>query len=150
GVIAVLEEHRRVRLARERAVVPRLDERPRLALLTHLAGDELLDVGMVGVEDDHLRCATGCPTALDDSSERVEALHEGDGSAGGSAAGEGFGCRANRGKVGPRAAAVLEEHALGLGQREDRLHRVLDTVYETRRDLRLARGDAEVEPYRAV
>ena len=35
-------------------------------------------------------------------------------------------------EVGPRAAAVLEEHALGLGEREDRLHRVLDAVDEAR------------------
>jgi hypothetical protein len=148
--LMVLEEDRRVGLAGERAVVAGLDERPRLALLAHLAGDELLDVGMVDVENDHLRGATGGPTTLDDTGECIEALHEGHRPARGATAGQRLIRRPDRRQVGPRPAAVLEEHALGLGQRQDRLHRVLDRVDEARRSLILAARDSDVEPHRAV
>src|ERR1043166_2460137 len=47
----------------------------------------------------------------------------------------------------PRPRAVLEEHALGLGQTEDRLHRIVDGVDEAGRALRM-RLDADVEPDR--
>src|SRR4029453_724775 len=46
---------------------------------------------------------------------------------------------------GVGAGAVLEEHALGLGEREDRVHRVAARVDEAGRALRL-RLDADVEP----
>jgi hypothetical protein len=43
-----------------------------------LAVDELEDVGVLGVEDDHLRGAAGLAARLDDAGEGVEALHEAD------------------------------------------------------------------------
>ena len=57
--------------------------------------------------------------------------------------------RADRRQVRAGARAVLEEHALGLGQAEDRIHRVLHGVDEAGRALRV-RLDADVEPDRAV
>src|SRR5207245_1687771 len=53
-------------------------------------------------------------------------------------------------EVGAGAAAELEQHAFGLDQLEDRLHRVLDRVDEARRALLGAAGHTEVEPDRAV
>ena len=57
AVVGVLEEHRPVGHAGERAVVAGVDERPRLLLFLDLAVDEVDDVGMLGVEDHHLRRA---------------------------------------------------------------------------------------------
>jgi hypothetical protein len=53
-------------------------EDPRLALLLGLAPDELLDVRMVDVEDDHLRRAPRLAARLDRAGGRVCAPHEGD------------------------------------------------------------------------
>src|SRR3982074_2365876 len=53
-------------------------------------------------------------------------------------------------EVGAGAAAELEQHAFGLDQLEDRLHRVLNRVDEARRALLGAAGHADVEPHRAV
>ena len=54
-----------------------------------------------------------------------------------------------RRQVAAGARAVLEEHALGLGEREDRLHRVVDRVDEAGRALRRLL-EAAVEPHGAV
>ena len=55
------------------------------------------------------------------------------------------------GEVGAGAAAVLEQHALGLGQGQDRLHGVLDAVDEAGGALRARLvGQADVEPDRGV
>ena len=59
---------------------------PGLALLTGLAPDELLDVGVVDVEDDHLGGAAGLAPALDGAGRGVGAPHEADRAAGGAAA----------------------------------------------------------------
>ena len=59
AVIGVLEEDRPVGHARERTVIAGVDERPRLLLFFDLAADELGDVGMVGVQDHHLRRPAG-------------------------------------------------------------------------------------------
>src|SRR5882762_5290951 len=55
-VVGVLELDRVVRTARhvEPDVVAGVDQRPRLLLFLRLAADELEDVRVVGVEDDHL------------------------------------------------------------------------------------------------
>ena len=86
-VVGVLEEDRAVGLAGEARVVAGLDERPGLLLLVRLRVDELEDVRMPGVEDDHLGRAAGLAARLDDAGEGVIALHEGDGARGGAAAG---------------------------------------------------------------
>jgi len=45
---------------------------PCLGLLLDLALDELLDVGVVDVEDDHLGCAAGLAAGFDDAGEGVD------------------------------------------------------------------------------
>ena len=95
------------------AGVAGLDEGPGLLLLDLLAADELLDVGVVDVEDHHLGGAPGLAAALDDAGEGVEALHEGHRPGGRAAAGERLlgGAEGRQVAAGPRA--VLEQHALG-------------------------------------
>ena len=65
---------------------PASREHARLALLVGLAPDELLDVGVVDVEDDHLRGAAGLAAALDGAGRGVGAAHEADRAAGRAAA----------------------------------------------------------------
>ena len=77
GVIGVLEEHGSVRLAVETAVVARVDQGPGLFLFACLGFDELHDVGMVDVQNDHLGRAPGLAAGFDDTCEGVEPAHEG-------------------------------------------------------------------------
>src|SRR5208337_4248930 len=86
AVVGVLEEDRRIGLAVERGVVAGVDQDVGLLLLFGLAPDELLDVGVLGVEDDHLGGAAGLAAGFDDAGEGVEALHEAQGAAGAPAA----------------------------------------------------------------
>ncbi len=89
GVVGVLEEDGRVGLGvRTAAVVAVLDQRPGLGFFLLLALDEVDDVRMVDVEDDHLGGAARLAAGLDDAGEGVEALHEAERAAGGAAAGE--------------------------------------------------------------
>src|SRR5207244_4833362 len=77
GVVGVLEEDGGVGLGvGAGAVVASLNEMPGLLFFLHLALDEVFDVGMVDVEDDHLGCAAGLAAGLDDAGEGVEAAHE--------------------------------------------------------------------------
>ena len=87
AVVGVLEGDAAVGLAGEAGVVAGLDQGPGLLLLVELRVDEVDDVRMVGVEDDHLGRAAGLAAGLDDAGERVVAAHEGDGAGGGAAAG---------------------------------------------------------------
>jgi hypothetical protein len=73
-VVGVLVEDRRVRLAVEAAVVAGVDQRPGLLLFVRLRGDELLDVGVVDVEDDNLGRAAGFATRLDRAREESRSL----------------------------------------------------------------------------
>jgi len=150
-VVRVLVEDRVVGAAGdvEARVVAGLDQGPGLALLDLLAADELHDVGVIGVQNDHLRGAPGLAAALDHAGERVEAAHEGHRARRRSAARQGLGGGTKRRQVAAGARTELEQHPLGLGQAEDRLHRVLDGVDEARRTLR-ALLDPDVEPHRRV
>ena len=77
GVVRVLEEDGGVGLGvGPGAVIPSLNEMPSLLLFLHLALDEVLDIRMVDVEDDHLRGATSLAAGLDDAGKGVEAAHE--------------------------------------------------------------------------
>ena len=58
------------------AVVSHGDERVSLGFFFLLALDELDDVGVVDVEDDHLGSAAGLAAGLDYSGEGIEAFHE--------------------------------------------------------------------------
>ena len=86
-VVGVLEEDRAVGLTGEGGVVAGLDQRPGLLLFVRLRIDELLDVGMRGVEDHHLGRATRLAARLHDAREGVVTLHERDGTRGCAAAG---------------------------------------------------------------
>ena len=70
------------------AVVAGCDEGVGLGFFLGLALDEVDDVGMVDVEDDHLGGAAGLAAGLDDAGEGIEAAHEAERAAGGAAAGE--------------------------------------------------------------
>src|SRR5579864_758458 len=99
---------------------------------------------MVDVEDDHLGGAASLAAGLDDAGEGVESFHEAERSAGSASAGECFGRSAQRREIGAGAAAPLEEHALGLGERQDRVERVFHGVNEAGGTLGLAiAGDAK-------
>src|SRR6185312_16301265 len=134
-VVGVLVLDRVGVLAVEVHVEAGVAQRTRLLLLGGLAPDELLDVGVVGVEDDHLGGATGLAAALDRARRRVGAAHEAHRAAGGAAALQVLVRRADVRQVdaGPRAA--LEDGALFAVPVEDAVHGVVDGEDETRRGL---------------
>src|SRR5256885_7250795 len=55
---------------------PRSPPFPYTTLSRSLAGDELHDVGVIGVQDDHFRCPARLAAGLDDAGKRVVPLHE--------------------------------------------------------------------------
>src|SRR5260370_7328135 len=71
GVVGVLEEDGAVGLGvGAAAVVSGLHEVPGLLLFLHLALDEVVDVGMVDVEDGHFCGAAGCAAEVRDGGVR--------------------------------------------------------------------------------
>ena len=98
-VVRVLEEDRVVGRSRERAVVAGIDQGPRLLLFLDLAIDEFDDVGMVGVEDDHLGSTPRLAARLDHAGKRVVALHERYRTRRSAAAGQQLARRADRRQV---------------------------------------------------
>src|SRR6202000_2835439 len=107
--VGVLEEDRAVGFAiGAGAVVAGLHEVPGFLLFLNFALDELFDVGMVDVEDDHLGGAAGLASGLDDAGEGVEATHEAERAAGGASAGKFFARAAQRRQVGAGARSPLE------------------------------------------
>src|SRR5208282_6948508 len=104
------------------------------------------DVGMVDVEDDHLRRAASLASGLDDAGEGVESLHEAERATSRAAAAERFSRSAQGREIRARTAAPLEEHAFSLGESQDRVERVFHRVDEAGRALRLGiSGDAEFD-----
>ena len=97
-----------------------------LALLDRLAPDEVLDVGVVGVEDDHLGGAARLAARLDRAGRGVGAAHEADRARRRAAALEQLVRRADARQVDAGARAALEDDALLGVPVEDRVHRVLD------------------------
>ncbi len=83
-----------------------------LLLFHHFPGDEVLDVGMVEVEDDHLGSAAGGATRLDGAGGAVADFQEAHEAAGLAAAREGLALAAQRRKVAASAGAVLEDAGL--------------------------------------
>ena len=152
GVVGVLEEDGRIGFAvRAVAVVAFGDQRPGLGFFLLLAEDELFDVGMVDVEDDHLGGAARLAARLDDAGEGVEAFHEAERTARGAAAGESFFRRAQRRQVGAGTRSPLEQHAFSLGEGEDGVERILHRVDEAGRTLRrLVAGDTIFDTLRLV
>ena len=125
GVVGVLEEDGAVSVGvGRRAVIAHLNQRPGLGFFFGFALDEVYDVRMVDVQDDHLGRATRLAAGLDHAGKGVKAFHEAERAGGLSAAGKFFCRSAQRGKIGARAAAPLEQHAFGLGQRQDGVQRI--------------------------
>ena len=92
GVVGVLEEDGRIGFGVGRgAVVSGGDQSVGLGFFFRLALDEVDDVGMVDVEDDHLGGAASLASGLDYSGEGVETFHEAERAAGDAAAAETFG-----------------------------------------------------------
>src|SRR5262249_39486764 len=149
GVIPVLEIDAIVSPSGnvERAAVARVDQRPRLALLLLLALDEVHNIRVIYIEQNHFCCSSCFTSAFNGSSELIETAHERERAGRRAAALQRlFGAAKGR-KIGSRAAAELEQHPFGLRQRQDRLHRVLDAVDEASRGLRAGLGgEADVEP----
>ena len=129
---------------------PASRERTRLALLDRLAPDELLDVGVVGVEDHHLGGAAGLAARLDRAGRRVGAAHEAHRARRGAAALEVLLRRADARQVDAGARAALEDVALFPVPVEDRVHRVVDREDEARARLLRHALHADVEPHRRV
>ena len=131
GVVGVLEEDGGVGFGvGPGAVVAGGDEGVGLGFFLGFALDEVDDIGMVYVEDDHLGGAPGFAAGFDDAGEGVEAAHEGERAGGGSAARECLHGAADGGEVGAGARTPLEEHALGLGEGEDGVEGILHGVDE--------------------
>src|SRR5213078_3080315 len=133
----------------ERHVVAGLLEDAGLLLFLGLAPDELLDVWVVDVEDDHLRRAPRLAAGLDRAGAGVGAAHEADRAGGVAALGELLLRRAQFREVDARAGAAAEDDPLAPDPVEDRLHRVVDREDEARAALRLLL-EADVEPDRRV
>src|SRR5581483_6504481 len=112
GVVRVLVLDRGPVGRVERHVVARRLEDARLLLLLGLAPDELLDVRVVDVEDDHLRGAPRLATGLDRAGRGVGAAHEGDRPGGVAALRELLLRRAEAREVDARARAAPEDDAL--------------------------------------
>ena len=111
-VVGVLAGDGLVGLAVEVGGVAGGDEGPDLLLLALLPVDELLDVGMVDVEDDHLGGPPGGASRLDGAGRPVADLQEGHHPGGAAPAGEGLVLGADPREVGARPRAELEEAGL--------------------------------------
>ena len=98
-VVGVLVLHADDVRAAEVHVEAGVAQRADLVFLARLGGDELLDVGVVDVEDDHLRGAPGGAAGLDRAGAGVGAAHEADRAGRGAAAGEQLPGRADAGQV---------------------------------------------------
>ena len=90
-----------------------------LLLLDHLPVDELLDVGMIEIENDHLGGAARGAARLDGAGRAVADLEEAHQAARLAAAGERFAFAAQGGEIGAGAGAVLEDARLADPQVHD-------------------------------
>ena len=137
-------------LAVEVHVEPGVAQGPGLALLDGLAPDEVLDVGVVGVEDDHLGRPAGLAPRLDRAGRGVGAPHEADRARGGAAARRPSFEERIVERLTPAPDPPLKMIALLGVPVEDRVHRVVDREDEAGRGLLGHSGDADVEPHRRV
>ncbi|CAM5243549.1 hypothetical protein SVIOM342S_06632 [Streptomyces violaceorubidus] len=99
-VVGVLVLDGRDVVAAQVHVEARVAQGADLLLFLHLGLDEVLDVGVVDVEDDHLGRAAGGAAGLDGAGGGVGAAHEGDRSRGVAAGGRGrlpWSCGSGRG-----------------------------------------------------
>src|SRR4029077_14351918 len=139
AVVGVLEEDGGVGVGiGMRAVVALRNQGVGFGFFFLFAQDEVFDIRVVDIEDDHLGGPASFASGLDYAGEGVETFHEAERAAGGASSAETFGGGAQRGEIGAGAAAPFEEHALGLRQSEDGIERVFYRVDKTGGALRLA------------
>src|SRR5262249_40139426 len=101
GIVGVLEKNRGVGFGVGRgSVVAGGDESVRLGFFFRLALDEVDDIGVVDIEDDHFRGAAGLAAGLDYAGEGVETFHETERTAGDAAAAQTFGRGTQGRKIG--------------------------------------------------
>ncbi len=149
-VVGVLVLHRERVGPVEAHVEAGVGEHPRLALLDRLRPDELFDVGVVGVEDHHLRRPPGLAARLDRAGGRIGPSHETHRSGGGATALERFVRRPDPRQVDAGTRAALEDQTLLAVPVEDRGHLVLDGEDEAGARLLRHAPHPDVEPDRAV
>src|SRR3990172_11019123 len=145
GVVGVLVLDAYPGVAVQGDVVAGVAQGVGLALLLRLAVDELLDVGVAYVEDDHLGGASGLAAGLDGAGDGVGAAHEGDRPGGEAAGGEPLLRGAQAREVDARAGAALEDLPLGPVPLQDGVHGVVYGEDEAGGALGLL-FDAQVEP----
>src|SRR5450759_3093910 len=126
GVVGVLVLDAGDVLAAEVHVEAGVPQDANLLLFPGLEVDELLDVGMVDVEHDHLRGPSGSAPGLNRAGGGVCTAHERHRSRCGAAATEQLPGRPNPGQVQPGTGTALEDQTLLAVPVEDRVHRVLD------------------------
>src|SRR4051794_10215861 len=114
-------------------VEPCIAQDPCLALLDGLAPDELLDVGMVCVQNHHLCRTPRLAAALDGAGGCISTAHERDGTARCTPALQRLDRGTNRAQVDSRARAALEDGALFDIPVEDGVHSVFDRQDEAGR-----------------
>ena len=150
-MVGVLELDGIVSAARnvEPAVVAGVNKRPGFLFFVRLGFDEIYDIRMFGVQNNHLGRAAGFTAGLDDAREGVIALEEGNGAGGRAAAREFFSAAAKVGEVRSRSRSVFKEHAFGFRQIENGFHVVRNAVNETGGTLGTG-FDADVKPHRRV
>ena len=152
-VVRVLVLDRVEALAVDRHVEAGVAQGSGLVLLLGLAPDELADVGVVDVEDDHLRRAPRAAARLDRARPRIGAAHERHRAARRAALAQRLHRSTDLREVDPRSRAAAEDQALLRVPVEDRLHRVVDRQDEAGRHLVLGAVlgmPAAVEPHRRV
>ena len=113
-------------LAAEVHVEAGVPQDPDLVLFARLGLDELLDVGVIDVEDDHLRGPPGRAAGLDRARRGVGAAHERHRAAGGAARGQQLLAGTDAGQVDAGPGAALEDQALFPVPLQDRVHGVVD------------------------
>ena len=148
-VVGVLVLDRGEALAVDRHVEAGVPEGTGLLLLVGLAPDEVLDVGVVDVEHDHLGRPAGLAARLDRAGPGVGPAHEADRTGSGPALRQVLDRATDVREIDARAGAAPEDHAFLGVPIEDRLHRVLDAEDEAGRALGLL-FESDVEPDRRV
>ncbi len=111
-VVGVLAGDGRVGLAIEIGRIAGSDQRRDLLLFVRFPGDELLDVRMVDIDEDHLGGPAGRATALDRAGCAVAHLQEAHQTRRSATTGERFAFAADAGEVGAGAGAIFEDAGL--------------------------------------
>ncbi len=149
GVVGVLVLHAGDVTTAEVHVVAGVAQSADLVLLASLGLDELLDIRVVDVKDDHLGGTPSRTPGLDGAGRGVRPAHEGHRTGRCAAGGQQLLAGADAGQVEPRAGTALEDPTLLAVPVEDRVHGVLDGEDEA--GAHLLRGRCtDVEPDRGV